>query len=1632
LAKSNKKFYNFRKMKKFSSIPVFFAISIISVFILSFPAKINAQEFIVDRWPTNTRYITSCYCWRCNPPEFHKGIDIGAYEGEKVFSVADGNAVKVVTGCAENQQDWCGGGYGNHVVIQHNIGGIEFQTLYAHLSEVLINNGDHVSTGQLIGKVGNSGYSEGPHLHFGMYKPPYDDIPQNTLDPLAHFPGIWTNNTADSDANWCTPEYYEQPDHLCPYSSVDDACKGIPHPHPVETCTTCDDAPIPQPSDACGCDEPTKTEEVVVQYPWTGNKAVGSCGAKIYETTCHTNCAKTFTCSETPSEVITIIDPVTGTTTTSTVCYNQWQPSGAYCKEKDGKTSWCDGEGTLKKKCLPWEAAVHTNKLGCDDKKCWTDPSTALFEGHCTDCFTGSPDGFQSCPLECKCWGQCMAPVTNYHYYDGEGELDWGKDCASTYSTDWERKKCEEANKEGVKLPVSFGWEMPTMTNMAGDIYDYTKYWASTTPGAPASLIFKIDDLGKELLNGITSQGCGGGTEKHYDKGIFLENDKLLNETKFNNEDEALFTYVLGVAKIKAPDLYNEYQSASSTKKNILELFKGLCLKGVTGPVFTRKFQGFLQKWNPSVSVSTWVDGIFGSERKDDLDQICRYKDRQRLDQLLYFIYFSELGDAVGKPGSIFNYSISQDKLNEFGPCTLKSDKGYEWSVRLCCGKDPTNCGPPSNVATTTGRIEPYPAGSNKQFFKTSPAPEPVGILESTIKDWDKPHQIEVDNPSGTGTISVLGSEHLTIFSYRWIDTDWNGPNFIELKEGDYVEPEWCSATTSPEASKGSWGRYYFKISPPFYKLRAFYDDQVKLFDTTKTELETAKKDIKAREEEIPPKCEAPKTSAFCAKDNLVDLLELEPKFCLCEHSDQLGPFPPGFAADPLMCREKKISSEICYPSFGRTGSPRLEWDTQKYLNKKLEETNAINISPDELQWDIHKLIEGNCLGSSAQSNYGTRLAKEEAYVIQEDPYLPLQYGNGIEYMGNGRSLYESGWTWFWNNLVAFLTPNYRYKENLGKPWKWDFQQLFFSHNRKVNWQVGTIEKSENEEPIYSQKWNFKLTTLPIREWQMGNEVNPATSSGQMVPVKPLSEVSFWPPNPEENATNSPPVANRLQVFKWEKIPRALSYRLDFKDEDGNIIPIPKEYSFIKTPEGSDSYLTTYKLNQIWPSLRKQGQTKEEYESDPNFYRLDRNFSVKITPCWDEWGKECDDNLSTTTVFKTTGAKPTGLDPGLDITLYPDLAIDPNKIPKKKIPRYLNWDAMPGAASYFYDIKGPTNLKGVVPLTSQTYANLKGDGNYTWKVKTCADTCDKYDDETLLQCGTSSDEMLFYGCELKPINEGYSPSLGQQFFPWESPINFGWAHINCIDLTKGDFYTFDIDFTPGDCKNLKKELRDQCEEIQSKEECQKPKHFSTIVGGPAIARVEDLPNTPQKFFGNDYDKWCIGTYNWSIKGCLLDSSCHMEQVPHPTCPCGGWYMKCDSGHESECGDESPFGYFNVVLEKAQPMPSGGTGFGTCKNLIPCTWGNCTLKDIPKLIENIINCILWTLFPIALFGLVIYTGIVFYFAMGAPETLEKVKSIWKAGGKGFLLMFLAWTILNLIFQVLGWRKGSFGDWFNPIH
>ena len=112
---------------------------------------------ILFRFPLPFAHLTSGYGTRDNPftghSEFHKGVDLAAPLGTEVFAARDGRVSAVATDPI----------MGNMIILDHEAG---YQTIYGHLQKVLVRLNDEVRSGMIIGQVGTSGYSTGPHLHF--------------------------------------------------------------------------------------------------------------------------------------------------------------------------------------------------------------------------------------------------------------------------------------------------------------------------------------------------------------------------------------------------------------------------------------------------------------------------------------------------------------------------------------------------------------------------------------------------------------------------------------------------------------------------------------------------------------------------------------------------------------------------------------------------------------------------------------------------------------------------------------------------------------------------------------------------------------------------------------------------------------------------------------------------------------------------------------------------------------------------------------------------------------------------------------------------------------------------------------------------------------------------------------------------------------------------------------------------------------------------------------------------------------------------------------------------------------------------------------------------------------------------
>lgn len=106
--------------------------------------------------------IASGYGWRTDPftkvKKFHYGMDFTAPRGTPVYATGDGTVIR-----ADNRST----GYGNHIRIDHGFG---YTSLYGHLYKYNVKRGQKVKRGDVIGFVGSTGRSEGPHLHYEIFK----------------------------------------------------------------------------------------------------------------------------------------------------------------------------------------------------------------------------------------------------------------------------------------------------------------------------------------------------------------------------------------------------------------------------------------------------------------------------------------------------------------------------------------------------------------------------------------------------------------------------------------------------------------------------------------------------------------------------------------------------------------------------------------------------------------------------------------------------------------------------------------------------------------------------------------------------------------------------------------------------------------------------------------------------------------------------------------------------------------------------------------------------------------------------------------------------------------------------------------------------------------------------------------------------------------------------------------------------------------------------------------------------------------------------------------------------------------------------------------------------------------------
>ncbi len=345
-------------------------------------------------------------------------------------------------------------------------------------------------------------------------------------------------------------------------------------------------------------------------------------------------------------------------------------------------------------------------------------------------------------------------------------------------------------------------------------------------------------------------------------------------------------------------------------------------------------------------------------------------------------------------------------------------------------------------------------------------------------------------------------------------------------------------------------------------------------------------------------------------------------------------------------------------------------------------------------------------------------------------------------------------------------------------------------------------------------------------------------------------------------------------------------------------------------------------------------------------FKLNTYFEWWVKSCWSRVWEEpkCEETGTGHIGFYTTGAPPTNSN--TDNTI---------------IPVKLDWDNMPGAASYRFEVATDSGFANIVIPESQRvleapnsgalvdYPQLRQNTTYWWRVKTCADK----EGNICGEWNTANGESFKTFILAKPSNP--YPTDGGEFYTYDHYLKWDSA-------LGARFYQYQVDF--GGTGKIP---------------------LTIVSTNYALVSIEELE---------------VGGYTWKVRACL-DKDCN------------------------ETGDFSGPWSFTLV-EKVPPSGGGIVPCGRYAN-VPDPYNinerePCQFKHIFLLLRNIIDFVLWKLGLIILVILIIATGVVFHFSMGAPETMAKVKSILESAGKGYAIIILSWTIISIILSILGYRVG----------
>ncbi len=318
-----------------------------------------------------------------------------------------------------------------------------------------------------------------------------------------------------------------------------------------------------------------------------------------------------------------------------------------------------------------------------------------------------------------------------------------------------------------------------------------------------------------------------------------------------------------------------------------------------------------------------------------------------------------------------------------------------------------------------------------------------------------------------------------------------------------------------------------------------------------------------------------------------------------------------------------------------------------------------------------------------------------------------------------------------------------------------------------------------------------------------------------------------------------------------------------------------------------------------------------------------------------------------------------------------------------------HWERVPGAMSYIIKIEHEFTLDpggSIVPGTGIADWRMHDSNRYTypeevninefysWKVSSCAMpmkeditiTSDTLDEiKDEYKCGVFSDLDSFSVYLSSP--ENLSPGGPSISEPEEIDISESFQILSWDPVKGAGFYRINI-YGPST-------------------------NPTNLVNNQIIERSHFLFQFPSE-----------GVYVWSVSSCI-DSECEIRSI-----------------HSSAYVSIITRGLIGGVVPCGRQTENPNTSWDDTEKCGPIhlfLMAGLILEEV--LVKTII--------PFSLVVLLIYTSVLYYTGFGRPDTMQRVTSLWKAAGKGYLIILLAWVVINNFLHLVGYNFGAFGNWWD---